>query len=95
MSYFEWFFSRTKPNSPSSSYMGKSTGAGGLAIWTHHLTDREWIPQYTSRGYSGPAVKVHAGVTGDVLVQDAEARGLVVLAGQCPVSSPCLELTDF
>lgn len=84
------FLDPRQSNSPSprSSYMGKSTGAGGLAIWTHHLTDREWIPQYTSEAYSGPAVKVQAGVTGGVLVQDAEARGLAVVAGQCPVSLP-------
>ncbi|KAJ3567861.1 hypothetical protein NP233_g6095 [Leucocoprinus birnbaumii] len=67
-------------------YMGKSTGAGGLAIWTHHLTDREWIPKYNGSGstYNGPAVKVHAGVTGDVLEADAESRGQVIVAGQCP-----------
>ncbi|KAF9448257.1 FAD/FMN-containing isoamyl alcohol oxidase MreA [Macrolepiota fuliginosa MF-IS2] len=65
-------------------YMGKSTGAGGLAVWMHHLTDREWIPQFTGPTYKGPAVKVHAGVIGDMLGQDAEARGQVVVAGQCP-----------
>ncbi|KAF5353302.1 hypothetical protein D9756_007946 [Leucocoprinus leucothites] len=67
-------------------YMGKSTGAGGLAVWMHHLTDREWIPKYNGPGstYKGPAVKVHAGVTGDILQGDAEARGQVVVAGQCP-----------
>lgn len=65
--------------------MGKSTGAGGLAIWMHHLTDREWIRQYTGSDYTGPAVKAHAGVIGDLLQQEAEARGQVVVAGQCPV----------
>lgn len=69
--------------------MGKSTGAGGLAIWMHHLTDREWISNYSASGsiYNGPAVKVYAGVTGDDLQQDAEARGQVIVGGQCPVSA--------
>ena len=69
--------------------MGKSTGAGALAVWMHHLTDREWISSYSDSGsrYKGPAVKVYAGVTGDDLQQDAEARGQVVVGGQCPVSA--------
>ena len=69
--------------------MGKSTGAGGLAVWMHHLTDREWISSYSASGsiYKGPAVKVYAGVTGDDLQQDAEARSQVVVSGQCPVSA--------
>ena len=69
--------------------MGKSTGAGGLAVWMHHLTDREWISSYSARGsiYNGPAVKVYAGVTGDDLQQDAEARSQVVVSGQSPVSA--------
>jgi FAD/FMN-containing dehydrogenase len=67
--------------------MGKSTGAGGLAVWMHHLTTREWIPKYNNScsTYDGPAVKVQAGVIDDVLEEDAEARGQVVVAGQCPV----------
>jgi hypothetical protein len=66
--------------------MGKSTGAGGLAIWTHHLTDREWISQYKGNHYTGPAVKIHAGATGDDLQLDAQSRGQVIISGQCPVS---------
>jgi hypothetical protein len=70
--------------------MGKSTGAGGLAIWMHHLTDREWIPRYNGSNYTGPAVKVHAGVIVDDLQLDAQSRGQVIVAGQCPVSRiPC------
>lgn len=68
------------------SYMGKSTGAGALAVWMHHLTDREWIPLYNGSSYSGPAVKVHAGVIVDDLQLDAQSRGQVMVAGQCPVS---------
>lgn len=68
------------------SGMGKSTGAGGLAVWMHHLKDVEWISHYTGSDYTGPAVKVQAGVTGGELNQDAESRGQVVVAGGCPVS---------
>jgi hypothetical protein len=68
--------------------MGKSTGAGGLAVWMHHLTDREWITEYKDSGssYTGPAIKIHAGVLGEMLEEDSGTKGQVVVAGQCPVS---------
>jgi len=30
-------------------FHGKSTGAGALAVWTHHLKDIEHIPKTTGR----------------------------------------------
>lgn len=66
--------------------MGKSTGAGGLAIWTGNMKKTEWIPQFKSAGYCGPAVKVAAGVSVIQLYEEADARGFAVVAGACPVS---------
>ncbi|KAK6065435.1 FAD-dependent isoamyl alcohol oxidase (FAD binding domain protein) [Seiridium cupressi] len=45
-------------------YAGKSTGKGGLTIWTHYLKSTELIPSYNSSHYSGPAIKLGAGVEG-------------------------------
>ncbi|KXX81405.1 6-hydroxy-D-nicotine oxidase [Madurella mycetomatis] len=40
----------------------KSTGKGGLNIWTHHLKDAKFYPKYKTDGYVGPAFKLAAGV---------------------------------
>ena len=42
-------------------YIGKSTGAGALAIWTHNLKNIEFL-DYKSPHYTGKAIKVGAGV---------------------------------
>ena len=47
----------------SFSYLGKSTGDGALAIWTHHLKDVEFL-DYHSAYYTGKAIKMGAGVQG-------------------------------
>jgi hypothetical protein len=38
-------------------FLGKSGGAGALSIWTHHLKDIEYMPDYVQDGgeYTGPA----------------------------------------
>lgn len=51
----------------------------------HHLQDMEWFENYTSSTYSGPAVKVQAGIMGYQISEEAEKRGLVVVVGECPV----------
>ncbi|KAK3358149.1 FAD binding domain-containing protein [Lasiosphaeria hispida] len=40
----------------------KSTGKGGLGVWTHHLKDAEFYPEYKTSTYSGPAFKLAAGI---------------------------------
>jgi FAD/FMN-containing dehydrogenase len=63
-------------------YLGRSTGAGALAIWTQGLKDisfTQWSDQY----YSGPAVKVGAGVLGYEILEAAHAQGLAVVSGEC------------
>ncbi|TFK40207.1 isoamyl alcohol oxidase [Crucibulum laeve] len=65
-------------------YMGKSTGAGALSIWMHHLQTREWTDHFSSSVYTGPAVKAYAGVTGEMLHADAGERGYAIVAGKCP-----------
>ncbi|KAJ7098272.1 FAD binding domain protein [Mycena epipterygia] len=65
-------------------YMGKSTGAYALAIWTHFLRDTLWIEDFVSPSYRGVAVKAQAGVTAQILYEQADARGYAVVGGECP-----------
>ncbi|PWY82102.1 FAD binding domain protein [Aspergillus heteromorphus CBS 117.55] len=63
-------------------FLGRSTGAGALALWTHHLKDIE-IFNYTSRSWSGPAIKVGAGVQVMEALDAAHKQGYVVVGGNC------------
>ncbi|KAK7932434.1 hypothetical protein PG985_003146, partial [Apiospora marii] len=43
-------------------FIGRSVGAGSLSIWTHHLKDFEFIPQYEQGGFRGMAARVSSGL---------------------------------
>ncbi|ORY58548.1 FAD/FMN-containing dehydrogenase [Pseudomassariella vexata] len=64
-------------------FLGRSTGAGALAIWTHHLKSVEFL-DYSDSYYSGSAVKVGAGVEGYEALEAAAAEGVVIVTGECP-----------
>ncbi|KAI1074439.1 FAD binding domain protein [Whalleya microplaca] len=64
-------------------YMGKSTGAGALALWTHHIKDRA-ILDYESTAYTGKAMKIGAGLQASEAQETANTQGLVVVEGDCP-----------
>ncbi|KAL4898678.1 hypothetical protein BDV59DRAFT_167331 [Aspergillus ambiguus] len=64
-------------------YNGKSTGAGALGIWTHHLKDIE-INDYRDQYYQGKAIKMAAGVQGIEAYEAADEEGLEVVGGECP-----------
>lgn len=64
-------------------YNGKATGAGAVAIWTHHMKGME-VFDYKSPAYTGKAMKMGAGVQAVEAYQYAQVRGLVVLGGNCP-----------
>lgn len=64
-------------------YLGRSTGAGALAIWTHYLKSIEF-QNFTSEAYTGPAVTVGAGVQGYEILEAARDVGLVAVGGECP-----------
>lgn len=64
-------------------YLGRSTGAGSLSVWTHYLKDidfLDWSDQY----YTGAAVKVGAGVQGFDAFAATKDKGVVVIGGECP-----------
>ncbi|KAI2627948.1 FAD-binding domain-containing protein [Hypomontagnella submonticulosa] len=67
-------------------YLGKSTGAHALAVWTHYMKDLEHIPKYEHEGveWSGPAIKVGAGVEVLEAYKFADSHGLMVVGGNCP-----------
>jgi hypothetical protein len=43
-------------------FVGRSTGAGALSIWTHFLKQFEFIPEYSVGQYKGMAAKVGSGL---------------------------------
>lgn len=65
------------------SFFGRSTGAGSLAIWTHNLKNISF-ETYSSSHYTGPAVKVGAGVQGFELLEATHEKGYVAVSGECP-----------
>ncbi|KAM0415954.1 hypothetical protein ACHAPT_013108 [Fusarium lateritium] len=64
-------------------YLGRSTGAGSLAIWTHFMKDTE-VVQWSDKLYNGPALKLGAGIQGADAVEVAHAHGLTTVSGECP-----------
>lgn len=66
-------------------YQAKSSGAGSLSIWTHHLRDINFLENYKLGAFSGNALHVGAGVlTGD-LVQAAHNHDASFVGGMCAV----------
>jgi FAD/FMN-containing dehydrogenase len=72
----------TDKQSPCS-YTGKSSGQGSLSLWTWNLKSKIIIPQYRSRSYSGPAIKLGAGVLVGDGVTAARDAGYRLVAGEC------------
>jgi FAD/FMN-containing dehydrogenase len=63
-------------------FLGRSTGAGALAIWTQglkNITFGQWSDKY----YTGPSVTVGAGVIGYEILEAANKQGLTVVSGEC------------
>ncbi|EMD60327.1 hypothetical protein GGP41_008299 [Bipolaris sorokiniana] len=63
-------------------FLGRSTGAGALAIWTQSLksiTFGDWSDKY----YTGPSVTVGAGVMGNELLEAAHKQNMSVVSGEC------------
>lgn len=63
-------------------FLGRSTGAGSLALWTHDLKDISFF-NYSSPGYNGSAVKLGAGVQAFEVYEEAADNGLRVTGGFC------------
>ncbi|RYP24618.1 hypothetical protein DL765_000444 [Monosporascus sp. GIB2] len=63
--------------------LGRSTGQGSLALWSHYLKGSGFF-QYTSEDYTGPAARIGAGVQVHELYEAAAAHGFRVTGGACP-----------
>jgi FAD/FMN-containing dehydrogenase len=65
-------------------FSGKSVGAGSLSIWTTHLKDIEFIPQYSAPGsnWNGPAFRVGSGVQAHEIYRAANERNVIVVGGE-------------
>lgn len=64
-------------------YNGRSTGAGALAVWTHHMKEIE-VLDWESESYAGKALKVAAGVQGFEAMEVTDQNGLAIVSGECP-----------
>ncbi|KAH8660530.1 FAD-binding, type 2 [Xylariales sp. PMI_506] len=64
-------------------YIGRSTGRGSLALWTHNLKNIEFFT-YHGPQYNGQALKAGAGVQFFEAYTSAAQRGLRVTGGYCP-----------
>ena len=66
----------------SSSYLGRSTGPGSLALWTHHLKDIKLFDYHTPF-YRGKAMKIGAGVQAFEAYEAADKLDSSIVGGEC------------
>ncbi|KAI0179037.1 hypothetical protein GGR52DRAFT_569941 [Hypoxylon sp. FL1284] len=64
-------------------YLGRSTGEGALALWTHNLKGVSFL-NYSSAAYTGPAAKLMSGSQAFEVYKTAADNGLRVSGGFCP-----------
>ncbi|KAI4146181.1 MAG: hypothetical protein LQ341_002161 [Variospora aurantia] len=64
-------------------YNGKATGAGAVAIWTHHMKSMR-ILEYRSPTYTGKSMKMGAGVQANDVYQYASFSGFVIVGSISP-----------
>lgn len=72
--------------STGHDYYGKSSGPGGLALWTHHMRNIS-VREYEASYYQGKALKIGAGVMNYAAQLVAHKYGLVIMGGYCPTLS--------
>ncbi|KAL0933841.1 isoamyl alcohol oxidase (FAD binding domain-containing protein) [Colletotrichum truncatum] len=64
-------------------YLGRSTGAGALSVWTHHMNSVS-IVDWNTAAYTGKAAKIGAGTQGFEVMEAAHNAGLAIVGGECP-----------
>jgi hypothetical protein len=64
----------------------KSVGKGALSIWTHFLKDKEYIEKYETKDYTGPAVKLGAGVQAAEANTFSKEHNVTLVGGEGKVS---------
>lgn len=63
-------------------FCGRSLGAGALSIWTNQFKGIKFYKNVRTSSYSGPAMKVGAGVLGVELFEAAEKYGVTAVGGE-------------
>ncbi|KAI0202674.1 FAD binding domain-containing protein [Astrocystis sublimbata] len=64
-------------------FLGRSAGKGALSLWTHNLKSIDFL-NHTSGSYTGPAVRLGAGVQAFEAYAAVAERGFRVTGGLCP-----------
>jgi len=64
-------------------FLGRSTGKGSLTLWMHNLKEITFM-RYDDHFYTGPAVRIGAGVEYGDVYPEASARGYRVVGGASP-----------
>ncbi|KAF2226022.1 FAD binding domain-containing protein [Elsinoe ampelina] len=64
-------------------FLGRSTAANALAVWTQDLKEISFDHGYSDKHYTGLAATVGAGVVGYELVEAAHKQNYTVLTGEC------------
>ncbi|RYP39081.1 hypothetical protein DL767_002344 [Monosporascus sp. MG133] len=64
-------------------FLGRSSGKGALALWTHNLKKTSFL-NYKSSFYTGPAMRIGAGITNIEMYEAAHAKGYRAVGGSCP-----------
>ncbi|KAF7858038.1 hypothetical protein EAF04_009394 [Stromatinia cepivora] len=64
-------------------FNGKASGKGALTIWTHHLKDKAYYPNFVAaNGYTGPAIKIGSGILVHEAYEYAKTLGGSVVGGE-------------
>ncbi|KAK6592235.1 hypothetical protein QC760_008259 [Botrytis cinerea] len=64
-------------------FNGKASGKGALTVWTHHLKNKAYLPNFVAaNGYSGPAIKVGSGTLVYEAYEYAKSLGGTVIGGE-------------
>ncbi|XEU96104.1 hypothetical protein FSHL1_001389 [Fusarium sambucinum] len=63
-------------------FNGRSAGAGALSLWMHRFKSIQYIDNYKTTSYSGPAMKVAAGVISSELYEAADKYDVTVVGGE-------------
>lgn len=64
-------------------FNGRSAGAGALSIWMNSWKDVEFYENYETSVYSGPALKIGAGLENKELFAAADKYGVTGVGGLC------------
>ncbi|KAJ5173754.1 FAD-binding type 2 [Penicillium coprophilum] len=65
-------------------FLGRSTSAGALGLWTHNLDKITVIKNFRSKEYHGPAMRIGAGVQAAAAYMAAHENGYRAMGGSCP-----------